>query len=114
MRHLPLLGRELPESAIFTCGYTPGHPDGYTICARDALFHGVVLDDPVQKIIAMMWCCDEHLHRMKLTADYVHEVKHPCGIPGSQFRWPENYCFTDWDEQAEFAEADSLLMAGVS
>src|SRR5260370_42063118 len=101
MRHLPLLGRELPESAIFTCGYTPGHPDGYTICARDALFHGGVLDDPVQKTIAMMWRCDEHLHSMKLTAEYVHEVKHPRGLPVPQFRWPQGDAYTASASQPE-------------
>ena len=25
-------------------------------------------------------------------------MTHPCGIPGSHFRWPENECFTEWDD----------------
>lgn len=101
MRDLPLLGKPLPEWAVWVCGYASAD----VICGRDATWHGFVLDDPVAHIVAMMECCDEHLARMKLTADFVHRLKHPCGIPGSQFRWPENECFTDWDAQAEFTES---------
>jgi hypothetical protein len=50
-----------------------------------------------------MESCDEHVPIMRQVADYVHQLVHPCGIPDSMFRWPENECYTDWDESAEFA-----------
>ena len=55
--------------------------------------------DPAQDIAGMA-SCDEHLCAMKLTADFIHPHEHPCGIDGSRFRWPENECYTDWDELA--------------
>jgi hypothetical protein len=44
---------------------------------------------------------------MALTTDFMHPQQHPCGIPGSRFRWPENECYTDWDESelTEFADS---------
>ena len=57
----------------------------------------------------MMMSCDDHLRQMKLSADFVHPLKHPCGLPGSTFRWPENECYMEWDETAEFAEAALTL-----
>jgi hypothetical protein len=109
VRKLPLLGEPLPEWAVYVCGYSgaPSEP----LCGQDAAWHGFVLDGLAERIVAMMECCDDHLHRMKLTADYVHPLKHPCGIPGSRFRWPENECYTDWDEQAEFARAAEAVTA---
>lgn len=84
----------------WVCGYarTPGDP----VCDADAAWHGFVLDDPAERIVAMMSSCDRHLRKMKLSADFVHLMRHPCAIPGSRFRWPENECYTDWDEAAEF------------
>lgn len=93
------MGAELDEWMIYVCGYSPSPAE--LICGADATWHGFVLDDPFKHVIAMMECCDEHLARMKVTADYVHPLKHPCGIPGSRFRWPENECYTEWDEAAE-------------
>jgi hypothetical protein len=106
MRDLPLLGKPREEWEAWVCGYslTPADP----ACHLDAVWHGFVLDDPAQNIVAMMSSCDEHLPRMKLTADYVHRHQHPCGIPGSSFRWPENECYTDWDETAELASRSEM------
>ena len=47
---------------------------------------------------------------MEMSADYVHPLKHPCGLPGSVFRWPENECYMEWDESAEFAAEAELVM----
>jgi hypothetical protein len=99
VRSLPYLGEALPEWMVWVCGYSP--LPGEIVCGRDAAWHGLVLDDPAESVVAVMECCDEHLPRMKLTADFIHRLKHPCGIPGSRFRWPENECYTDWDEAAE-------------
>lgn len=85
------------------CGHMTA-PGEEMHCNRDATWHGFVLDDPCERIVAMMSSCDRHVNRMKLSADYVHPLKHPCGIPGSSFRWPENYCYTDWDEASEFEQ----------
>jgi hypothetical protein len=48
---------------------------------------------------------------MNLSADYVHRIQHPCGIPGSKFRWPDNECYTEWDEGSEFAALVSDVAA---
>jgi hypothetical protein len=79
-------------------------------CDRDAAWHGFVLDDGQDDIVAMMSSCDEHEPFMRLSADYVHPVKHPCNIPGSWFRWPENECYTDWDD-SELATSAVLAAA---
>ena len=106
MRNLPLLGEPREEWEHWICGLVllPGE----SLCRRDAAWHGFVLDDSCEYIVAMMASCDDHLPHMKLSADFTHPLKHPCGIPGSSFRWPENECYTDWDEAAEFAAAAGL------
>jgi hypothetical protein len=106
MRPLPHLGKPRGEREAFLCTYAPAA--GEMACHRDATWHGFVLGDPAEKIAAMLECCGEHLPQMKLTADFTHQMQHPCGIPGSKFRWPENECFTEWDELAELA-----AMAGI-
>lgn len=78
----------------FVCGHAASPGDLH--CDRDAAWHGFLVDG--DDIVAMMACCDEHLPEMKLSCDYVHALIHPCGIPGSMFRWPENECYTEWDE----------------
>ena len=97
----PLPGEPREEWESWVCGYSPTPAD--PVCHRDATWHGFVLDDPAQRIIAMMSSCDDHLPQMKLTADFTHPLRHPCCIPGSRFRWPENECYTDWDESLEVA-----------
>jgi hypothetical protein len=102
VRDLLLLGEERDEWESGFCGYQR-YP-GDIACARDAVWHGFVLDDPCKQIVAMMCCCDEHLAHMKLSADFIHRLKHPCCIPGAWFRWPENECYLDWDDGAELAQ----------
>jgi hypothetical protein len=85
-------------------------PDAVLHCNRDSIWHGFVLDGPCENIVAMMNCCGEHRPFMEMSADYVHPLKHPCGLPGSVFRWPENECYMEWDESAEFAAEAELVM----
>jgi hypothetical protein len=107
VRDLPGVGEPSEEWAGGRlCGYKlPGEVG----CLRDAIWHGIVLDDACEDVELAMSSCDEHLPAMKASsADFIHRLKHPCGIDGSKFRWPENYCYTDWDEQAEFAAVAGL------
>lgn len=94
------VGAEREEWASFTCGFAPS-PEALH-CDRDAAWHGMRFEAGGDMLA--MECCDEHLPVMKQVADYVHPLEHPCGIPGSVFRWPENECYTDWDEQSEFVQ----------
>jgi hypothetical protein len=104
MRKLPLLGESREPWENWVCGYSPTPAD--LVCHRDATWHGFVLNDPAQRIVAMMSSCDDHLPQMKLTADFAHRLQHPCAIPGSSFRWPENDCYIDWDVPAELAAVE--------
>ena len=106
LRPLPWLGPPRDEWALYVCGYAP-EPGGLH-CNRDATWHGLVLDDPAEHIAAMMESCDDHLPQMKLSADYVHPITHPCCIPGSRFRWPENECYTDWDGSELLGRAEQI------
>jgi hypothetical protein len=107
MRELPWLGPPREEWTVYLCGYSnvPGEPH----CNRDATWHGIVLDDQAERFTAMMVSCDGHLRQMKLSADFAHPLVHPCCIPGSTFRWPENECYTDWNESELVAEALTLV-----
>ena len=98
----PYLGDVREEWQVFICGHAPS-PDALH-CDRDATWHGFVVDDEAVRIVATMESCDEHLPQLEQASDYVHPLQHPCGIPGSRFRWPENECFIEWDE-AEFLAA---------
>jgi hypothetical protein len=103
------LGPEREEGLSWICGYLPHRGPDAIHCSRDAIWHGFMLDDACEHAEVMMSCCNEHLPQMKLSADFVHPLKHPCAIPGSLFRWPENYCYTEWDESAEFAAEAELV-----
>jgi hypothetical protein len=105
-RPLPHLGEPREEWESWVCGFSLTPAD--LVCHAEAAWHGFVLDDPAQAIVAMMSCCDDHLRYMKLTADFVHPLEHPCAIPGSMFRWPENECYTEWDEASELAATLAL------
>lgn len=97
----PRIGEESESWRIGLCAYSdaPGEPH----CTRDARWHGIKEADGGNLI--GMPACDEHLPIMRTLANYVHRLVHPCDIPEAEFRWPENACFLDWDEQAEFAAA---------
>lgn len=103
------IGEPTEEWRHFLCCYSP-YP-GAPKCQCDATWHGIVIDDGEGDLIAME-SCDEHVAIMRELCDYVHSLEHPCGIPGSKFRWPENECYADWDEQAEFTQA--VAVAGVA
>ena len=98
------LGAPREEWEQWICGYLPHRGPGAPACSLDATWHGFVLDDAGELIAAMMSSCDGHLPEMKLNADYVHPHQHPCGVPGSEFWWPDNECRLDWD--------DTELLAG--
>jgi hypothetical protein len=102
----PFLGKPREEWQHWTCGYEP-YP-GAIACSHDAVWHGVALDGDGDA--PGMASCDGHLPAMKLSADYVHPHQHPCGVPGSMFRWPENECYLDWDE-AELLAAGTMREA---
>lgn len=104
---MPWVGAEREEWQHFVCGFAPS-PEALH-CDRDVVWHGMRFDGDE---MAAMGCCAEHLPVMKALCDYVHEHVHPCGIPGSMFRWPENECYVDWNETAEFSQV--MTSAGAS
>lgn len=101
------LGDVREEWALYVCGFAEG--PGEVHCNRDATWHGFLLDG--ERIAAMMESCDQHLLAMRLSADYVHPLVHPCCVPGACFRWPENECYIEWDVSELSVEA---VAAGVS
>lgn len=103
----PFLGPPRTERETWTCGHLAS-PAATVSCGEEAIWHGFVLDDDAMHIKAMMSSCDEHLLAMKLSADYVHRHQHPCGVPSSEFLWPENECVLDWDE----AELSAMASVG--
>ena len=94
-------------SACWACGHQSDENGPH--CDREATWHGFAIRG--HKIDAMMASCDDHLERLKANADYVHPMAHPCAIPGSVFRWPENECVIEWDDAAEFAAASTAQAA---
>lgn len=100
------IGGPTEEWRHFLCCYSDA--PGELKCQRDATWHGIVIDDGNGELVAMK-SCDEHKPIMEWLCDYVHQLVHPCGVPGSMFRWPENECYTDWDEAAEFAAESTAV-----
>lgn len=97
----PELGPELN----WTCGFSP---EGVLECLDVATWHGFQLTDD-----RLMASCDDHRARMK--ADYEHPMDSPCGIAGSRFRWPENFCYVQWgDELALTGQAAEPVAAVAS
>jgi hypothetical protein len=95
------------EQLAALCGFSP--KPGELSCNADATWHGMLVGP---EFVEAMACCDAHLPIMRAVAEYVHPRVHPCGIPGSLFRWPENECYTDWDE-AELLAASAVLACPV-
>ena len=83
----------------WSCGYEPHGLIGVWVCLKPATWHGFQLNQDGTSIVSMMAACDDHKALMSFSADYVHAMVHPCAIPGSMFRWPENECHIDWDER---------------
>jgi hypothetical protein len=101
------VGKEREEWQHFICGHS-ATPEALH-CDRDAAWHGMRFEADGDMLA--MSSCDEHKPILEYLCDYVHLLAHPCGIPGAMFRWPENECYTDWAETAEFAQ---LATAGAS
>jgi len=104
---VPWIGGERDGQLTSLCGFSP--KPGDLSCNADVKWHGMVVGP---EVVNSMASCDGHLAFMTVLAEYVHPYVHPCGIPGSLFRWPENECFTEWDEQSEFTRA--LAKAGAA
>lgn len=81
-----------PTAENWSCGYEPA---GEFVCAKPATWHGFQLDVEMKEIAAMHASCDDHLVYMGKHADWVHPMKSACGIPGSRFQWPENFCYLE-------------------
>jgi hypothetical protein len=100
MESKPWVGAERDPQESYLCGFASS-PESLH-CNRDAAWHGIRFD--IDGEMLSMECCDEHKPSMEALCDYVHQLTHPCGIPGSMFRWPENECYTEWFEQSEFTQ----------
>jgi hypothetical protein len=81
---------EMDPAFNWSCGFHNNATD--PACLAPAVWHGFIISDE-DDITGMMACCDRHLEVMKLSADWVHSIDSPCGLPGSRFRWPENECY---------------------
>ena len=100
-------GMELDPSLNWTCGLSP---DDILECLDVATWHGFRLTEDGRNIECMMAACDEHRPRMK--AHFEHPMQSACGLAGSRFMWPENFCYLEWGDgtpalvgEAELVEA---------
>jgi hypothetical protein len=39
-----------------------------------------------------------------MLAHFEHPMQSACGITGSRFVWPENFCYVEWGDEALVAE----------
>lgn len=101
--------RRLDPSLNWTCGLSP---DGVLECLDVATWHGFKLTDDGLRIESMMASCEPHRARME--ADFEHLMQSACGISGSRFVWPENYCYIDWGDGTPALAAAELLAAAAS
>lgn len=99
---------ELDPSLNWTCGFSP---EGPLECLDAATWHGFRLTEDGRNIDCMMAACDDH--RQRMLAHFEHPMRSACGITGSRFRWPENYCYVDWGD-AEPALAGAVLVGVTS
>lgn len=97
----------MDPSLNWTCGFSP---EGPLECLREATEHGFIIntDEEGRYVgLSMMASCRDHAPRMK--ADYVHPMDSPCGVSGSYFKWPENYCYIPWDEVEQKLKGAQLI-----
>jgi hypothetical protein len=85
---------ELGPELNWTCGFSP---DGPLECLDVATWHGFQLTDDGQNIECMMASCD--VHRAKMRAHFEHPMQSACGLAGSRFVWPENFCYVEWGDE---------------
>lgn len=97
---------ELGPELNWTCGYSP---DGPLECLDAATVHGFRLTEDQRRIASMMASCESH--RALMRADYEHPMQSACGITRSHFRWPENYCYVDWDAGDHLLSGRELVPA---
>lgn len=86
-------GPMLDLALNWTCGLSPGDA---LECLDVATWHGFKLTDDGRGIAAMMASCE--VHRARMGADFEHPMQSACGLAGSRFMWPENYCHLDWGD----------------
>lgn len=99
---------ELGPAMNWTCGFSP---DEVLECFGAATWHGFRLTADGREIDCMLASCDTHRHLMR--ADYEHPMDTPCGVTGSRFVWPENFCYVDWgDELALTGQVTEPVTAG--
>jgi hypothetical protein len=104
MKHKPFIGLPREEWQNWVCGFLE-YPDAIH-CNQDVKWHGLGMDpDGGERVAIGMSCCDEHLPQMKFSADWIHQHRHPCGVPESWFRWPGNECYLEWDETELLTQA---------
>lgn len=106
----PLLGARQDDTRIsWQCHYSPA--PGIPLCLAEAKWHGIVVNGSDGFDHAGLPCCDHHLPQMRLTADYVHELVHPCCLPDAKFDEDTNRCRLDWDETPLFVGATEAVIA---
>lgn len=101
---------ELDEALRWSCGF--GERESDPPCMDPAVWHGVILSDARDLIVADMSCCDDHVKFMRRHATHVHEMGSACLLPGSKFRWPENICVMPDEELDQFAAEAAPVSAG--
>lgn len=102
--------RPYSPASNWTCVHSPAA--SAPPCGAEAVWHGFLLTDGGARIDAMTACCDDHRPAVECLVDYLHPLTHPCGIPGSRFRWPENLCrMDDWTPQVHIALAAETVSA---
>lgn len=101
---------ELGAELNWTCGLSP---EDALECLNVATWHGFRLTDDGLRIECMLASCDAHRDRMQ--ADYSHPMDSACGIAGSRFKWPENFCYLEWgDEFVLTGQAAEPIDAGAA
>ncbi len=102
----PLLG-ERRDGLLWICAYSPRPGD--LICGADAVWHGVVTSPYVgEDEAAGMMSCDAHKPVMALTAEHIHQIDSPCGLPDARFDEPENRCVFLIDVTIEAPELSAV------
>jgi hypothetical protein len=101
--------KALDPALNWTCGFSP---DGPLECLDVASWHGFRLTDDGLRINSMMASCETHRARMQ--ADYEHPMQSACGITGSRFVWPENFCYIEWGDDSSLTGAASVLSEATS
>lgn len=98
---------EMDPAFNWSCGFHIRESD--PACLAPAVWHGFKTFG--DEIVHMTACCDPHRWIMELSVNWVHAIDSACGLPGSQFRWPENFCYLP-PEQFSAVEAAHAVLVG--